>query len=311
MANTRAANTRAANTPDPASGGGSLITITCAVGAYTWAGTNASFGNLIAINCTKGAYTWTGVSAAIGGLATINLGVGAYSWAGIAMSLPGSSKVLLRAPFFQADLVPGPVTVLLRKWSGASWIDDGIAQTVTQLTDANIPNSYTINATYTPNSDGSYQAVPVWNLAAVATWTSGTYAANALTRPAAVPNGHYYKVIAGGGGASGGTEPSGWPTNGGTISDGALTWQDQGQCLYDGDVLYLAPSASAVDAAAIVAALKADSDWQTILANVNGVFDYNTSTNVITLKNKSGGTTLATLTLTLDGSGNVTHRASS
>lgn len=63
-------------------------------------------------------------------------------------------------------------------------------------------------------------------------------------------------------------------------------------------------------AASIVTALNADTNFKTILANVNGVFDYNTTTKALTLKDKAGGTTLATLTLTLDVNGVVTHRAS-
>lgn len=61
----------------------------------------------------------------------------------------------------------------------------------------------------------------------------------------------------------------------------------------------------------IVDALKADAEWKTILANVNGVFDYNPTTRVLTLKNKAGTTTLATLTLTQNVDGVVTNRASS
>jgi len=59
----------------------------------------------------------------------------------------------------------------------------------------------------------------------------------------------------------------------------------------------------------ILTALHADSQWQTILADVNGVFDYNESTHVLVLKDKTGTTTLATLTLT-PGTAAITHRAS-
>lgn len=57
-------------------------------------------------------------------------------------------------------------------------------------------------------------------------WQASTaYASNAIRRPTP-PNftGFQYKVTAGGGGNSGGTEPT-WPQYiGGTVSDGALTW---------------------------------------------------------------------------------------
>ena len=52
--------------------------------------------------------------------------------------------------------------------------------------------------------------------------------------------------------------------------------------------------------------------WQlnVATANVDGVFTYNPSTHVLTLKNKANTTTMATLTLTKDSSGNTTARAS-
>ncbi len=55
-------------------------------------------------------------------------------------------------------------------------------------------------------------------------WAAATtYAANAFRRPT-VENGFRYEVTAGGGGASGGTEPT-WPTAvGATVVDNALTW---------------------------------------------------------------------------------------
>ena len=59
----------------------------------------------------------------------------------------------------------------------------------------------------------------------------------------------------------------------------------------------------------ILTALHADSQWQTILADVNGVFDYNESTHVLILKDKTNTITLATLTLT-PGTAAITHRAS-
>lgn len=54
---------------------------------------------------------------------------------------------------------------------------------------------------------------------------STTYAANALRKPTSPNrNGYKYKVTAGGGGASGSSEPT-WPTEPGkTVTDGALTW---------------------------------------------------------------------------------------
>lgn len=66
---------------------------------------------------------------------------------------------------------------------------------------------------------------------------SHTYAANALARPSTM-NGLYYKVTAGGGGASGGTEPT-WPlVVGNTVTDGALTWT----CF--GDLPFISPGAN-------------------------------------------------------------------
>jgi hypothetical protein len=56
--------------------------------------------------------------------------------------------------------------------------------------------------------------------------------------------------------------------------------------------------------------IKADAEWKTMLANVNGVFTYDPETGVLVLKNKAGNTTLATLTLTRNDEGEVTERAS-
>jgi len=72
---------------------------------------------------------------------------------------------------------------------------------------------------YTQNSN---VAVPTW----VATHA---YAANAYVQPTAGhANGRLYQVTAGGGGNSGGSEPT-WPTVlGNTVVDGAITWTDRG-----------------------------------------------------------------------------------
>lgn len=40
------------------------------------------------------------------------------------------------------------------------------------------------------------------------------------------PNGHYYQQVAGG--TTDATEPSPWPTTGGTVTDGTVVWQDMG-----------------------------------------------------------------------------------
>jgi len=61
--------------------------------------------------------------------------------------------------------------------------------------------------------------------------------------------------------------------------------------------------------ASTVTLIKADTDFRTLVANVNGVYDYNETTNILTLKDKTGVTTLATLTMTL-GTAAITHRAS-
>lgn len=56
-------------------------------------------------------------------------------------------------------------------------------------------------------------------------WSASVvYYALALAFPT-VPNGHYYKTTSGGTSAS--TEPS-WPTDGTTVTDGTVTWTDQG-----------------------------------------------------------------------------------
>lgn len=66
----------------------------------------------------------------------------------------------------------------------------------------------------------------VWNTVWVA---STTYATNDIRKPTQPNrNGYRYKVTAGGGGASGGSEPT-WPTSiGVTVVDGALTWTCEG-----------------------------------------------------------------------------------
>lgn len=60
-------------------------------------------------------------------------------------------------------------------------------------------------------------------------WAADTvYAAGALVKPT-TPNGHYYKVTARDGDfkSHATTEPT-WPTDGSTVVDDALTWEDQG-----------------------------------------------------------------------------------
>lgn len=233
-------------------------------------------------------------------------GIGNASWVS-----PTTYLVLLKAPFFQNDIVPGPVTVQLRKWNatGTSWVNDGTAQSVTQLDDPNIPNSYVIDASYNPNADGSYQAVPIWNLAAVSGWQNGhVYSLGALVQPVAVPNGHYFKVTTAG--TSGGSEPT-WNL-GTTTTDNTVTWTDQGQCLYDGVPLYL-PATSA----GILALFQATNDWQTLLANVNGVYStigMPTSfpgVGQLILNNKANTTTYANLGITFNSIGLPTARSSS
>lgn len=66
----------------------------------------------------------------------------------------------------------------------------------------------------------------VWNLS----WEASTaYASNDIRKPTQPNrNGYRYKVTAGGGGSSGGSEPT-WPTEiGTTVTDGALTWTCEG-----------------------------------------------------------------------------------
>lgn len=69
-----------------------------------------------------------------------------------------------------------------------------------------------------------------------------SYAANAYVQPSvAHANGRFYKVTAGGGGNSGSTEPT-WPTVlGNTVTDGALTWTDQGPSSLFVDDLVILP----------------------------------------------------------------------
>lgn len=80
-------------------------------------------------------------------------------------------------------------------------------------------------------------ALPAWQ-------ATHSFAANALIQPTAGhANGRFYKCTAGGGGNSGGTEPT-WPTvTGNTVTDGALTWTDQGlsSLFVDDFVLYPFP----------------------------------------------------------------------
>jgi hypothetical protein len=99
------------------------------------------------------------------------------------------------------------------------------------------------------------------------------------------------------------TAPTGYGGSGGTGLDAAGTRAALGMASANLDTQIGAVPASTVTT------LKADTDWKLIVGNVNGVFDYNETTNILTLKDKTGVTTLATLTMTL-GTAAITHRAS-
>ncbi len=93
----------------------------------------------------------------------------------------------------------------------------------------------------------------------------------------------------------------------GALGNPATSDDVKGKWLANWDGTQIIPMPSA---AQVLAAFKADTDWQTMVANVNGVFTFNEATGVLTLKDKTGTTTLATLTLTRSNSGTVTARAS-
>lgn len=58
-------------------------------------------------------------------------------------------------------------------------------------------------------------------------WSSATaYSVGDVVVPSTA-NGHFYIVDEGGAGSSGGSEPT-WPTSGGSVGDGSVTWRDAG-----------------------------------------------------------------------------------
>ncbi|HFE31935.1 MAG TPA: hypothetical protein ENJ17_01345 [Gammaproteobacteria bacterium] len=57
--------------------------------------------------------------------------------------------------------------------------------------------------------------------------TATTYDSGWVMPSETADNGHVYLLVGGGGGASGSAEPA-WPTDGTTVTDGALTWRDAG-----------------------------------------------------------------------------------
>lgn len=75
-----------------------------------------------------------------------------------------------------------------------------------------------VASTYTPNQDTHKD----WS---APTWVASTaYSVGDLVIPT-TPNGHIYKATVAG--TSGSTEPT-WPTDGTTVTDGSVTWEDQG-----------------------------------------------------------------------------------
>ena len=63
----------------------------------------------------------------------------------------------------------------------------------------------------------------------VLAWAASTaYAVGDYVQPT-TPNSHYYRCTVAG--TSGATEPGTWPTTGGTVADGTITWEDQGLTL--------------------------------------------------------------------------------
>lgn len=146
--------------------------------------------------CSDTAGVTTVNTIAIPSCAAIN------GWVPVTVDTGGALGASIQSIALYADLDPGTQTV---------WLDNIIACKASSSDDALTHNSL---------------IGKVWNLS----WAASTsYATDDIRIPTS-PNrtGLRYKVTAGGGGSSGGSEPT-WPSvPGATVADGALTWTCEG-----------------------------------------------------------------------------------
>lgn len=96
--------------------------------------------------------------------------------------------------------------------AGSSVTNEVVYLTKGKRTPVAFPSISTVTVSAKDGDDAS-----LW--AATTAYTLGQY------RKPTVSNNHYYKATVAG--TSGGSEPT-WPTNGGTVTDGGVTWTDMG-----------------------------------------------------------------------------------
>ncbi len=90
-------------------------------------------------------------------------------------------------------------------------------------------NAHVLNFNFNKTGAGAWTCavtIPNADLTPPPTWAASTAYTLGQTISPPAANGHIYKCTVAG--TSGSTPPSTWPTNGGTVTDGTVTWTDMG-----------------------------------------------------------------------------------
>lgn len=90
-------------------------------------------------------------------------------------------------------------------------------------------NAHVLDFNFTKTAAGAWTCaitIPNSDLTPPPAWAASTKYTAGQTIVPPTGNGHIYKCTVAG--TSGATPPSTWPTNGGTVTDGGVTWQDMG-----------------------------------------------------------------------------------
>lgn len=128
----------------------------------------------------------------------------------------------------EIDTINGKLT--LREWNAANlaWALSGSASALSAASGSESADEVVaVSGAAVPLAHRNVSSLVVTRTAGddAAAWTATAEITSGAYRIPTTPNGHFYKATVGG--DTGGTEPT-WPTDGSTVSDGTVTWQDMG-----------------------------------------------------------------------------------